>query len=129
MAKKYVVKKGDSLWKIAKENNIELDELIRLNPTKKNIIYPNDELRLEPDKITKEINIRDERQRENRLSLQDITAIQGYRHDNNYIIIDKKNRQFSIYDKDNNLLYSTSNFCFGNSINSANLKNLFENSI
>lgn len=115
MAKKYIVKKGDSLWKIAKENNIKLDELIRLNPTKQNMIHPNDILRLEPDKITKEINIRDERQRENRLSLQDITAIQGYRHDNNYIIIDKKNRQFSIYDKDNNLLYSTSNFATGKS--------------
>lgn len=115
MAKKYIVKKGDSLWKIAKENNIELDELIRLNPTKQNMIHPNDILRLEPDKITKEINIRDERQRENRLSLQDITAIQGYRHDSNYVIIDKKNRQFSIYDKDNNLLYSTSNFSTGQS--------------
>ena len=115
MAKKYIVKKGDSLWKIAKENNIELDELIKLNPTKQNMIHPNDVLRLEPDKITKEINIRDERQRENRLSLQDITAIQGYRHDNNYVIIDKKNRQFSIYDKDNNLLYSTSNFTTGKS--------------
>ena len=65
---------------------VELDELIRLNPTKQNMIHPNDILRLEPDKITKEINIRDERQRENRLSLQDITARQGYRHDNNYII-------------------------------------------
>lgn len=115
MAKKYIVKKGDSLWKIAKENNIELDELIRLNPTKQNMIHPNDILRLEPDRITKEINIRDERQRENRLSLQDITAIQGYRHDNNYVIIDKKNRKFSIYDKDNNLLYSTSNFSTGQS--------------
>lgn len=115
MAKKYIVKKGDSLWKIAKENNIELDELIRLNPTKQNMIHPNDILRLEPDKITKEINIRDERQRENRLSLQDITAIQGYKHDNNYVIIDKKNRKFSIYDKDNNLLYSTSNFATGES--------------
>lgn len=115
MAKKYIVKKGDSLWKIAKENNIELDELIRLNPTKQNMIHPNDILRLEPDKITKEINIRDERQRENRLSLQDITAIQGYKHDNNYVIIDKKNRKFSIYDKDNNLLYSTSNFSTGQS--------------
>lgn len=93
MAKKYVVKKGDSLWKIAKENNIELDELIKLNPTKQNMIHPNDVLRLEPDKITKEINIRNERQRENRLSLQDITAIQGYKHDNNYVIIDKKKQK------------------------------------
>lgn len=35
MAKKYIVKKGDTLWQIAKDNNIPLDELIRLNPTKK----------------------------------------------------------------------------------------------
>lgn len=35
MAKKYKVKKGDSLWQIAKDNNISLDELIRLNTTKK----------------------------------------------------------------------------------------------
>lgn len=35
MSKTYTVKKGDSLWQIAKDNNISLDELIKLNPTKK----------------------------------------------------------------------------------------------
>lgn len=39
MAKKYKVKTGDSLWKIAKDNNISLDELIRLNPKKKCNLY------------------------------------------------------------------------------------------
>lgn len=54
MAKKYKVKKGDSLWQIAKDNNMNLDELIKLNPTKKNMIHPDDELRLEPDKVRKQ---------------------------------------------------------------------------
>ena len=120
MAKKYVVKKGDSLWKIAKDNNITLDELIRLNPTKKDIIHPNDELRLEPDRITEEINIRQERQRENRLSLKNIDAIRGYQHDGNYVIIDKKNRQLTIYDKNNKVLYESSDFATGASGNDYN---------
>lgn len=120
MAKKYVVKKGDSLWKIAKDNNITLDELIRLNPTKKNMIHPNDELRLEPDKITEEINIRNERQREAKLNSTNIGAIQGYRHNGNYVIIDKKNRTLTVYDKDNNPLYTSSDFATGASGNDYN---------
>lgn len=120
MAKKYKVKKGDSLWKIAKDNNITLDELIRLNPTKKDIIYPNDELRLEPDRITEEINIRQERQRESKLSLKNIDAIQGYQHDGNYVVIDKKNRQLTIYDKNNKVLYESSDFATGASGNDYN---------
>ena len=120
MAKKYIVKKGDTLWQIAKDNNIPLDELIRLNPTKKNVIYTNDELRLEPDRITEEINIRNERQRESKLNLQNISAIQGYKHNNNYVIIDKKNRRLTIYDKNNNPLYITSDFSTGASGNDYN---------
>lgn len=33
--KTYTVKAGDNLWNIAKANNISLDEIIKLNPTKK----------------------------------------------------------------------------------------------
>ena len=120
MAKKYIVKTGDTLWQIAKDNNIPLDELIRLNPTKKNVIYTNDELRLEPDRITEEINIRNEHQRESKLNLQNISAIQGYKHNNNYVIIDKKNRRLTIYDKNNNPLYITSDFSTGASGNDYN---------
>lgn len=120
MAKKYIVKTGDTLWQIAKDNNIPLDELIRLNPTKKDVIYTNDELRLEPDRITEEINIRNEHQRESKLNLQNISAIQGYKHNNNYVIIDKKNRRLTIYDKNNNPLYITSDFSTGASGNDYN---------
>lgn len=120
MSKKYIVKKGDSLWQIAKDNNITLDELIRLNPTKQNMIHPNDVLRLEPDRITEEINIRNERQRESKLNLQNISAIQGYKHNNNYVIIDKKNRKLTVYDKNNNPLYTTSDFSTGASGNDYN---------
>lgn len=35
MNKKYIVQTGDSLWNIAKHNDLSLDELIKLNPTKK----------------------------------------------------------------------------------------------
>ncbi len=96
---------------------MNLSDLIQ---QKKNIIHPNDILRLEPDKITEEINIREERQRENRLNLQDITAIQGYKHSDNYVIIDKKNRKLTVYDKDNNPLYVTSDFATGLSGNDYN---------
>lgn len=120
MAKTYKVKKGDSLWKIAKENNLSLDELIKLNPTKKDMIHPDDELRLAPDRITYDVNIRQERQNEDRLNLENITAIQGYKHSTNYAIIDKKNHTFSIFDKDNNLLYQTDDIATGASGNDYN---------
>lgn len=77
-------------------------------------------MRLEPDRITEEINIRNERQRESKLNLQNISAIQGYKHNNNYVIIDKKNRRLTIYDKNNNPLYITSDFSTGVSGNDYN---------
>ena len=80
MAKKYVVKPNDSLWQIAKDNHMSLEELIKLNPSKRNMIHPNDVLRLEPDKITKDVDIRKERQLEDKLNLSNVTAIQGYKY-------------------------------------------------
>lgn len=90
MAKHYIVKPNDSLWQIAKDNNISLDELIRLNPKFKDMIHPNDILRLEPDKIIQDVNIRQERLIEDKLNLENVSAIQGYKHNDNYVIIDKK---------------------------------------
>lgn len=120
MAKKHVVKPNDSLWQIAKDNHMSLEELIKLNPSKKNMIHPNDVLRLEPDKITKDVDIRKERQLEDKLNLSNITAIQGYKHDSNYVIIDKKNRKITVYDKNNKPLYTTSDFATGLSGNDYN---------
>lgn len=77
-------------------------------------------MHLEPDKIRKEVNIREERQLEDRLNLENITAIQGYKHDGNYIVIDKKNRQLTVYDKDNNPIYNTSDISTGASGNDYN---------
>ena len=37
----YVVKKGDSPWKISHDNGISLDELYRLNPFAREMIHPN----------------------------------------------------------------------------------------
>lgn len=35
MSKKHIVQAGDNLWTIARNNGLSLDELIKLNPTKK----------------------------------------------------------------------------------------------
>lgn len=44
----YIVKKGDSLWAIAKQYGVALAELIRANPQIKNpnLIYPGDEVNI-----------------------------------------------------------------------------------
>jgi LysM repeat protein len=43
--KKYIVKPGDNMYTIARENNIDLDSLLSLNGLNKNdYIYPNQEI-------------------------------------------------------------------------------------
>ena len=120
MSKIYKVQKGDSLWQISNDNGLSLDEIIKLNPTKKNMIHPGDILRLEPNKITKTVDIRKERIRENKLNLSNITAIKGYNHKSNYAIIDKKNGSIEVYDKNNKLLYKSNGIATGLSTNDYN---------
>lgn len=120
MAQNYIVQNGDSLWKIAKDHNIPIEELMRLNPDKGDVIHTNDIIKLAPDTITRDVDIRREREIENRLNLSNISAIQGYKHDGNYVIIDKKNRVLTIYDKNNQPLYVTSDFSTGASGNDYN---------
>lgn len=113
MAKFHIVQNGDNMWNISKKYNIPFDELLRLNKTKKNIIRTGDEIKLEPDKITERVDIRKERAKEYEANKDNISAIQGYRHNDNYVIIDKKNRNLQVFDKNNKLLYETSDFSTG----------------
>ena len=121
MAKKYVVQTGDNLSVIAKKNNITVDELIRLNSIKNpDIIHTGDELKLTPDKVIKKVNVREDRLKEEQLNKDDLSAIQGYPHNNNYAVVDKKNRLITVYDKDNNPIYITKDFSVGASGNDYN---------
>lgn len=113
----YTVNKGDSLWTIGKRNNISLDLLYSLNPEYKKgkILMPGDKLILnETPKITY-YNVRDQWDRENVINQDNVSAIQSVKHAGNYIIIDKKNKQLNVYDKDNNLIYSTNDISTGKS--------------
>jgi len=44
--KVHVVKNGDSLWKIARRYKVEMEELIRINHLKNEVIYPGTQLKL-----------------------------------------------------------------------------------
>lgn len=113
-AKLYNVQKGDNLWNIAKANGISLDELKSLNPQLKNdIIHAGDTLKLAPEYETKLVNLRNEQAQEDIWNRDNITAIQHAQHDGNYVIIDKKNNNLSIFDKNNKLLYTTKDISTG----------------
>lgn len=116
----YTVQKGDSPLKIAIENGLSLDEFYRLNPNSRKMIYPNDIVKLTPDTKTKLVNIRKEQEREAKLNFDNISAIQGVRHTDNYVIFDKKNRSLTVFDKDNNPIYTTDQLMYGKSGNDYN---------
>lgn len=113
-AKLYNVQKGDNLWNIAKANNISLDELKALNPQlKSDIIHVGDTLKLTPEYETKLINLRNEQAQEDIWNKNNISAIKHAQHDGNYVIVDKKNNNLSIFDKNNKLLYTTKDISTG----------------
>ena len=122
---KVKIKKGDSLWKIAKDNNVSLDTIYKYNPqyTNNSTIFPGDTIN-----IKEKPSIYDQQQKKNQLSLHNVKnqwkldalinqdnvkAIQSVNHDNNYVILDKKNGVISVYDKYNNLLYKSTGVSTG----------------
>lgn len=115
----YQVKKGDSIWRIAHNHGISMDDLRKWNPQiKKDLIHPEDIVNIRRPEGRKETvyeDVNNVRSRELELNKDNISAIQGKRHKDNYIIIDKLNSKLSVFDKDNNKLYETDRVATGKS--------------
>lgn len=117
----HIVGSGDSLWKIAKDNKISLAKLRQYNPELKgDLIYPGDKIKISPQYRESIVDIREERARENAINKNNFAAIQSAPHDSNYVVVDKKNKRLNIFDRNNNLLYSTSDISTGASGNDYN---------
>ena len=117
----HIVGSGDSLWKIAKDNKISLAKLRQYNPELKgDLIYPGDKIKISPQYRESIVDIREERARENAINTNNFAAIQSAPHDSNYVVVDKKNKRLNIFDRNNNLLYSTSDISTGASGNDYN---------
>lgn len=105
--KQYTVQTGDSLSKIAKQNDVPLDSLLSFNPQIKNpnVIHTGDNIYLERQEFEKpkEIkDIRETRQLESQLSSKE--AIMAATHKSNYAIIDKDAQKIEVYNPQGELL-------------------------
>lgn len=117
----YTVKLGDSLWKIAKEHNTDLDTLKRLNPSiNPDIIKVGQIIKIGKQESPTLYNVKNEWKREQDLNSDNVKAIQSVKHDGNYIIIDKANNTLSVFDNKNKLLYKTTDISTGKSGNDYN---------
>lgn len=147
--KTVTVKPGDNAYNIAKQNNISLKDLLAYNTDYKDIskLHPGDIINLQrkpyntnlnqpnnnkyitssftnnqlpnPTK-TQIIDLKQEQALEEEYNKSNISAIQHAQHSGNYIIIDKANKLLTVFDKNNNPLYSTSNISTGASGNDYN---------
>lgn len=121
----YKVVTGDNLWNIAKANNLSLQDLYNLNPDlqNKDIIHTGDIIRIRKQ-ITppryKYRTLREIEAEQNLANRNNISSIQSSYHDSNYVIIDKKNKRFTVYDKNNNKIYETKDIATGASKNDYN---------
>lgn len=110
----HIVNKGDNLWNIAKEHNISLARLKQLNPQlKSDVIHVADRINISPEYREQIVDLREERAREDIINRDSFLAIQGAQHDSNYVVVDKKNKRLDIFDRNNNLLYSTNDISTG----------------
>lgn len=117
----YKVKAGDSMWRIAHNNGMDLETLQKLNPQiHNNLIHPEDKVIISKKKAAKAYNIKEEWAKEKILNKDNLTAIQSVKHDDNYVVVDKKNATLTVYDPDNNPIYTTHNISTGKSGNDYN---------
>ena len=110
----YKVQKGDSLWRIAHNNNLTLNELMSFNPQLNGnintIIHPGDTIYTKKRERPIEYEYRDLKELEADEALanrENLSAIMAADHDGNYGVVDKKNHTLTIYNRYNKQLYST----------------------
>lgn len=114
MSSEYIVKRGDSPIGIARKHGISLNDLYRLNPgIKGKTIYPDDVLKTAPDTRKEAVNLKDRWALEEEANKTNLGAIQAAYHTGNYMVIDKAGQNISIFDKDNNILFSTNRMSSG----------------
>lgn len=109
----YSIRKGDNLYSIARNNDLSLDDLLAVNPqiTNPSLIYIGDKINIPDGKFEKPTtpydysSIRD-REAALNASGDNEAIIKSISHDRNFAIIDKKKKRITVYDKNNNELYS-----------------------
>lgn len=123
----YKVKKGDSLWRIAHNNNLTLNELMSYNPQLNGnintVIHPGDVLYTEKkdEPVQYEyVNLEDWEAEEAKANRENLSAIKAATHDGNYGVIDKRNHTLTIYSKEGKELYKTDQIITGASRNDYN---------
>jgi len=112
----YVVKHGDSLWKIANMHGMSLKQLLEINPgmTTKTRIFPNDVIRVggynQPANMkTEEVSLSDLRSTNIKGvdSNSNLKAIMSATHDRNYAVVDKATQTLTVYSPTGRILYKS----------------------
>lgn len=108
----HTVQKGDTLTGIAKKYNIPYSQLLSYNRdiANPNVIRIGQTINLKDNSEQSKPqtrNIREYYEQEAKLNLDNVSAIQGAKHKQNYAIIDKDAKTIKVYDINNNLLYES----------------------
>ena len=110
----HIVESGDTLNKLAKRYNVDIESILKNNSDIKNpslvkigqrinFVYGDSEVQNNSNIEQKELhNIKEVRQRES--DYDNVTAIQSSKHNSNYAILDKNEQRMFVYDKNSNLL-------------------------
>lgn len=104
----YSVQKGDYLGKIAKDNGMSLESLLKLNPQfvgRENQINIGEKVNIGTPSVGKNRQFKTMKERrEWEAGLDNIGAIQNYKHDKNYAIVDKNAQTLTVYGPDNKIV-------------------------